>query len=411
MQLKRVVITGMGAVSPYGNGVPALLDGLWSGKSSIQVVDAFTRVEGLRCHLGGLAHGVDPQEIPRKDRRSMSAMSVYAFFAAREALHMGNVDPAMHSSGRLGVAIGSTIGSPNTMQSFFEDFLRDRCLERARSTLFFQIMNHSCSSNVAHALKINGRVLASSSACATGCQTIGYGMETIALGKQDMMLCGGADEFHLLVAGTFDKINAASFGFNDRPTESPRPFDADRDGVVCGEGAGVLLLESLESARDRGAAILAEVAGFGTNHDPSSIANPDAAAIEACMRQAIEDAGIAPKDVDYVNAHATATRQGDIAECAAVAGLLGARTPMTSLKGHMGHTLAASGALESIAVIDMMRKDTIIPTLNLDTPDPLCQGVDLPNQPVARPLRIALKNNFALGGVNSSIVLRRYEHD
>ncbi len=196
------------------------------------------------------------------------------------------------------------------MEGFFADYMTDRSVERMSSTLFFQIMNHSCAANVAQVLGITGRVLAPSSACATGGQAVGLGYETIALGRQELMLCGGADEFHALTAATFDIMNAASTRFNDAPRMTPRPFDRDRDGVVCAEGAGILLLESLDSACSRGARILAEILGFATVTDPTSIANPHPDAIEKCMRLALADAGVAPPEIDYVNAHATATRAG-----------------------------------------------------------------------------------------------------
>jgi 3-oxoacyl-[acyl-carrier-protein] synthase II len=233
----------------------------------------------------------------------------------------------------------------------------------------------------------------------------------IAFGKQDFMLCGGADEFHALTAATFDIMNAASVSFNDRPHQTPRPFDRDRDGVVCAEGSGILLLEALDSARNRGAEILGEVIGFATVSDPSSIAHPDAVAIERCMRQAVKDAGIEPQEVDYINAHATATEQGDIAESEAIFRLFGNKVPVSSFKGHLGHTMAASGALEMVAVVGMLNRACLIPTLNLENIDPRCNMIRHVRNVADAPLKTAVKNNFALGGVNSSLVLRRYDND
>jgi 3-oxoacyl-[acyl-carrier-protein] synthase II len=295
------------------------------------------------------------------------------------------------------------------MQEFFRDFNKDNSLERMKSTLFFHIMNHSCASNVAQALGVTGRILAPSAACSTSCQAVGYAAEMIAMGRQEQMLCGGADEFHPLTSGTFDIMNAASTAFNDSPTSTPRPFDRDRDGIVCGEGSGILLLESLESALTRGADILAEITGFATNSDPASIANPNASAIADCMRLALADAGVEPAQVDYVNAHATATEQGDIAECDAISLIFGKGSPVSSLKGHLGHAMAASGTLELAACIEMIRQGLLIPTLNLDHIDPLCAGIEHVRGVTKRPVQTVLKNNFALGGVNSSIILRRYQ--
>lgn len=409
MLLKRVVITGMGVVSPFGRGVDALFQGLLEGRSGVVQLPELSEIGGIRTRVAALVTGVDAKEIPRKHRRSMSNMSVYATLACQDAARMAGVGEAELSSGRLGVAIGSTTGSARTMQEFFLDFNRDNSLERMKSTLFFHIMNHSCASNVAQALGITGRILAPSAACSTSCQAVGYAAEMIAAGRQDQMLCGGADEFHPLTSGTFDIMNAASIAFNDSPTRTPRPFDRDRDGIVCGEGSGILLLESLDHAVARGATILAEVTGFATNSDPNSIANPSASAIADCMRLALADAEIEPSQVDYLNAHATATGQGDVAECEAIGQVFGGSTPVSSLKGHLGHTMAASGTIEMAACVEMMRRELLIPTLNLENVDPLCAGVSHPEGIAARRLDCVLKNNFALGGVNSSIILRRYK--
>ena len=307
--------------------------------------------------------------------------------------------------------MGSTVGSPIATQEFFEDFLTYRNLERMRATTFFQIMNHSCATNVAQALGITGRILAPSSACSTGCQAIGYGFEMIASGKQDMMLCGGADEFHPLSPATFDIMSAASVRYNDEPHLTPRPFDRDRDGVVCSEGSGVLLLESLDSAQKRGARIFAEITGFATSADTSNIADPNSESIEACIRLALEDAGVKADEIDYVNAHATGTIQGDIAEGTAIGRVFGNDLPVSSLKGHLGHTMAACGALEAIASIAMIDKGSLIPTLNLENIDPLCGGIKHVQYIEGARIKTVLKNNFALGGVNTCIVIRGYTHD
>jgi len=381
---------------------------LLEGKSGVVQVPELAEIGGMRTRVASLVTGVDPMDIPRKHRRSMSAMSVFASLAAQDAAAMAGVPADSFSSGRLGVSIGSTTGSAHTMQEFFRDFGIDNSLERMKSTIFFHIINHSCASNVAQALGVTGRILAPSAACSTSCQAVGYGAEMIALGRQDFMLCGGADEFHPLTAGTFDIMNAASTRFNDSPTSTPRPFDIDRDGIVCGEGSGILLLESLDSALARGAEILAEVAGFATTSDPESIANPNADAIARCMREALADAAADPGDVDYVNAHATATELGDIAECEAISSVFGDKTPVSSLKGHLGHTMAASGTLELAACIEMMRRDLLVPTHNLEEVDPRCAGVLHLRDVTDRKVRTVLKNNFALGGVNSSIILRSH---
>lgn len=411
MRLRRVVVTGMGAVSPFGPGAGLLLEALRDGRSAVREVPELAAVGGLRTRVAALVPELDARVIERRHRRSMSRMSVFATLAACEALDQARLPRERCGEGRLGVVIGSTVTSGRALQDFFEDFLRDRSLERTKSTFLFQIMNHTVAANVAQTLGVTGRTLALSAACATSAQAVGYGCEMIALGRQDYALCGGADEFHPLTAATFDIMNAASAGYNDRPTCTPRPFDRDRDGVVCAEGAGVLLLESLDAARARGAEILGEIAGFATVSDPSSIANPGRGSIERCMRLALEDAGVAPGEVGYVNAHATATVTGDVAEAEAVAAVVGDRVPVSALKGHLGHTMAASGALELIATLGMLRAGVLIPTRNLEHPDPACSGVRLLRDLEESRPSVIIKNNFALGGINTSIVVKREADD
>jgi 3-oxoacyl-[acyl-carrier-protein] synthase II len=387
------------------------MDGLFAGRSAVQNIPDLANIGGLRTRLAAKVIGVDPKVIPRKHRRSMSAMSIFATLACQDALAQSGVTTEQVTSGQLGISLGSTVGSTKTTEELFRDFFTDSSLERMKSTVFFHIMNHSCAANVAQTLDISGRILAPSAACSTGCQAIGYGFELIAMGKQEMMLCGGADEFHPLTAATFDIINAASIAFNDAPTRTPRPFDRSRDGVVCAEGAGVVLLESLDSAIKRGAPILAEIVGFATVSDPKSIANPNSEAMERCMRLALEDADLSAADIGYVNAHATGTEQGDIAESQAIARIFGELVPVSSLKGHMGHTMAASGSLELIGALEMMNRGRLVPTLNLEEVDPACSALHYLRRVEDVEIDAFIKNSFAFGGVNSSIVVRRFKHD
>ena len=409
--MKRVVITGMGAVSPFGQGVGILMESLIEGRSGIIQVPKMSDIEGLRSLVAGLVHDIDSGDIPRKHRRSMSAMSIYATMACQEALQQAGMDSEHCTSGRMGVAIGSTVGSTHTYQEIFSNYLSKRSIEQIKSTVFFKIMNHTCASNVSQVFGITGRCLSPAAACSTSIQAIGYGCEMIAMGKQDYMLCGGADEFHPLVTAAFDIMNAASTNFNEQPQRTPRPFDCARDGVVCSEGSGILLLESLESACKRRACIIGEIIGFATISDPSNIANPDVASIERCMWAALKNAAIKPDEVDYINAHATATVQGDLAESEAIYNVFGSNIPVSSLKGHIGHTMAASGALELIAVFDMMKRSRLIPTRNLDNVDESCNNINHIKKLEAARLCTAMKNNFALGGINSTLLVRKYNNE
>lgn len=406
MQMRRVVVTGMGAVSPYGKGVDTLFASLVRGESGISFVPALETIQGLGPRVAGVVPEIGIEAIPRKIRRAMSPMSAYAYIAALEAIAQARPTDAQIRGGRFGVALGSTLGSPESLESFFRQYFATSGMEHIKSMTFFRIMSHTAAVNVAQALGVTGRVIAPSAACTSGCQAIGVGFEAVAFGRQEYMLCGGTDEFHPLVTGTFDLMLAASSRFNETPERTPRPFDAERDGVVCSEGAGVLLLESLDSAQQRGAPILAEIAGFSSSSDSGSIAEPSPEPIAACMRTALDDAGMTPRDIAYVNAHATGTELGDIAESRAIAEVFGPEIPVSSLKGHMGHAMAASGALETIASIMMLKSGEIIPTKNLAQPDARCAGVYLPQNPVALRGGVIVKNSFALGGINCSLVLR-----
>lgn len=406
--MRRVVITGMGAVSPFGVGVQALRAGLAAGASGVSAAPEFAAIEGLRSLVKAVVPPLDERAIPRKYRRSMSRMAIYATLAAQEAWTSAGL--ALEEGGpRAGVCIGSTLGSPHASEELFREYMDRRSLERIKSTFFFQIMGHSAAANVAQAMGLTGRIAAPSSACSTGCQAVGLAWEWVRSGREERMLAGGADELHLMTTATFDILNAASVNYNGSPEQTPRPFDRDRDGVVCGEGAGVLLLEEREAAVARGAKILAEVVGFSSLGDPANLAHPNAATMLACMREALADAGLHPEAVDYVNAHATGTAQGDAAECEALAGLLGDRVPVSSLKGHLGHTMAASGALELIASVEMMREGRLVATRNLENPDPACAGVRHARQGEPCGLGVVLKNSFAMGGVNTCMVLRKGE--
>ncbi|WP_320007324.1 beta-ketoacyl-[acyl-carrier-protein] synthase family protein [Maridesulfovibrio sp.] len=407
MHIQRVAITGMGSVSPLGSGVEELWTGLVSGRSGISRMDELELVKGLRPRVAGRVTEVNAKAIPRKFRRTMSNFSIFAAIAALEAVAQAGLDEQTISGGRTGLSVGSTTGSSQALEQFFKLYLPENSLEAIRSTEFFKIMNHSAAANLSQFFGITGRVIAASAACSTGCQNIGLAAEAIATGKQDIMLCGGTDELHPLTVGIFDIIEAASNSGAEDPTKASRPFDAARDGIVCAEGAGMLVLENYEQAEARGAKILGEIAGFSSLCDSSNMASPSSEAIRRCMNAALNDAGISASEIDYVNAHATGTLQGDASEAQAVAGLLGSSAPVSSLKGHLGHTMAASGAIETIATICMMQESTIIPTANLTVPAQECSAINNVLHLQERPITYALKNNFALGGINTALVLRR----
>ncbi len=409
-QSKRVVVTGVGAVSPYGYGSDTLFEGLKSGKSAVKRMDSWRKYDGLRSLVAAPCEIRGEKSIPRKSRRSMSPMGIMVAQAADMALDMARVPSESLGDGLAGCVVGSTMGSAKITNDAFELVLPDHDFSQVTSMMFFKCMAHSCAANLAGYLGLRGMVLATSAACASGTQAVGAGYDMIRLGRQDMMLCGGAEEVHPIVTGIFDLLYAASTTRNDDPETTPRPFDASRDGLVCGEGAGILLLESLESAKARGAEILAEIYGYATTASGDHVGQSNPDAMTDCVLAALDDAGILPKSIDYVNAHATATRQGDAAEAECVRRVFGNSVPVSSLKGHIGHTLGASGALELIASIEMMRRKTIIPTLNLGKPSPDCSGIEHPRTLIEDvEIRRFLKNSFAFGGVNASIVCGPHE--
>lgn len=406
MQLNRVVITGMGAVSPFGEGVTPLHEGIAQMRSAITRMERADEIQDLRSKVAGIVSGINIKAVPRKERRTMTNMGVYALLCAKEALAMAGLDETKLSSGRLGMAMSCTTNCGELIEDFFANYLPEKTLDHCKSTTFFKFMGHGAVSSVAQALGITGRILAPAAACATGTQSIGLGYEAILLGQQDVMLCGGTEELHPLSLASFDFINAASTQYNDSPQETPRPFDVKRDGVVCAEGAGLLVLESYNHAVARGAEILGEIIGFATLSSPKNPANPDSAAIKACMQEALTQAGLNPEDIAYVNAHATGTEAGDIAESQAIGELFGATIPVSSFKGHIGHTLAASGAVETIATICGMQQGVVYPTRNLETIDPQCGSVNLITKTEQTSVTYFLKNSFALGGINASLIVK-----
>ncbi|TKJ35528.1 MAG: 3-oxoacyl-ACP synthase [Planctomycetes bacterium B3_Pla] len=411
MGKRRVVITGMGTVSPFGPGVKCLWEHLLGGDSAVRIVPEMQKLGGLRSSIAALVPAVDASVIPRKKRRFMSPMSVYSTIAALEATAMAGLSEDRITDRGTGLCLASTMGSTSESEAFFQELNRSGSIENIKSTMFFKTMNHSCAANTAQALGITGRIISPSAACASSNLAVGLAFEMIAAGNQNMMICGGSDEHHCLAPAVFDIMNAASCQYNNDPQQTPRPFDINRDGVVCAEGAGILILEEMEYARRRNADILAEIIGFATFSAPENIANPDSQTIADCMECSMNQAGVHAEEVDYVNAHATATIQGDIAEAQAIGAVMGDKAPVSSLKGHLGHTMAASGAMELIASIQMMHYNILIPTRNLVTPDPECNVIDFIIMPRKIEINIILKNSFALGGINSALLIRRDRND
>jgi 3-oxoacyl-[acyl-carrier-protein] synthase II len=348
-----------------------------------------------------------PDHWTRKQLRSMGRVSQFAVRSAELALaDAGLADDPCIRDGRMGVASGSSVGSTPDICDFIE-MLKTGSSAGLNANSYVRMMPHTTAANVGIFFGLTGRIIPTSSACTSGSQGIGYAYEAIRFGRQQLMLGGGAEELCPSEAMAFDFLYATSRR-NDDPGSTPRPYDRDRDGLVIGEGGGMLVLEELDHARARGARVHAEVVGYASNSDGAHVTRPQEATMRRVMEMALEDAGLPAEAIGYVNAHGTATEQGDIAESRATAAVFGKRTPVSSQKSYLGHTLGACGSLEAWFTIEMMRRGWFAPTINLENVDPLCGELDYITGP-GRELDIeyAMTNNFAFGGVNTSIILRR----
>ena len=407
--MKRVVVTGVGAISPLGHDWPTVLAGLRSLKNAVRRMHDWDVYEGLNTRLGV---PVQPFELPehynRKTTRSMGRVALMATRASELALADAGLagDPLVRS-GDMGISYGSSVGTPAAIGDFGRMIVA-KATEGITANTYIKMMSHTAAVNIGVFLGLTGRIITTSSACAAGSQGIGYAFEAIQSGRQVAMLAGGAEELDAMDAAVFDTLFATSLK-NDQPELTPRPFDAGRDGLVLGEGACTLVLEELEHARARGARILAELVGYGTNSDGSHVTQPKSQTMAQAMRLALRSAGVEAERIGYVNAHGTATDHGDVAETAATHAVMGERIPISSLKSYMGHTLGACGALEAWMTIEMMREGWFAPTLNLDTIDPDCAALDY-IRGEGRQLQtdMVMTNNFAFGGINTSLIFRRW---
>ncbi len=408
---KRVVVTGMAGISPIGNDWPTVCTNLKAQQSGIVTLPEWDQYEGLKTRLAGKVSGFKmPSHYSRKKVRSMGPMSLYATRATELALMDAQLlESPWVRDGTLGMAYGSTSGSPESMVKYSRIPV-ERTLKGLNITQYIQMMSNSLVVNLGQFFGIQGRVMSSCSACTSGSQAIGFAYESIKYGQQALMIAGGAEELHVIESAVFDILFATST-MNDHPEKTPRPFDQDRDGLVVGEGAGTLVLEELEHALARQAPIYAEVVGFGTNCDGSHITQPNAAGMQRVMALALKDAQLDPHQIGYVNAHGTATDLGDVAETQATHAVYERQIPISSLKSYTGHTLGACGVLEAWMSIQMMREGWFSPTLNLDNVDPRCGDLDF-IQGEGREIGVdyIMSNNFAFGGINTSLIFRRWQN-
>lgn len=409
MQARRVVIAGAAGISPLGSDRDGILQRLRECRNAVQRMDSWDVYQGLNTKLAAPAAPFElPVHYTRKTTRSMGRVALMSVRASEMALEAAGLlgDPVL-TGGAVGVSYGSSAGTHSAVADFGR-MLNEHTTEGISATTYIKMMSHTAPVNIGVFFGLTGRVITTSSACTSGSMGIGAAYETIRDGKQTVMLAGGAEELDATASAVFDTLFATSVR-NDEPDSTPRPFDVDRDGLVLGEGACTLVLEELEHARARGARILAEVVGFGTNSDGMHVTQPSAATMATAMRLALEDADLPASAIDYVNAHGTATDHGDIAESRATAEVFGARMPISSLKSYMGHTLGACGALEAWLAVEMMRSGWFAPTLNLERIDPQCAELDyITGSGRALQAEYVMSNNFAFGGINTSLIFRRW---
>ena len=405
---RRVVVTGIGGVTPLGDDWPTIRTALRAGRTGVRFMEAWSRFDGINTRLAcPVVDFTGADHYPRKKTRTMGAVARMATYATERALlAAGLIDDPVLTSGRTGIAYGSSFGSPQPYVAFAE-LMTNGASRKLNATSYIQMMSHTAAVNIGLFFGITGRTIPTSSACTSGSQAIGYAFETIRWGRADVMVAGGADELDITQTAVFDTLFATSVR-NDTPHLTPRPYDKDRDGLVIGEGATTLVLEAYEHALARGAPVLAEIVGFGTNTDGHHATQPRAETMAVALRLALQDAGLPPEAIGYVNGHGTATEWGDIAESVATASVLGTLVPVHSLKSYFGHTLGACGAMEAWMGIEMMREGWLAHTANLETVDPRCAELDyVMGEPRRVEFEQFMSNNFAFGGINTSLVFRR----
>ncbi|MFH2005528.1 MAG: beta-ketoacyl synthase N-terminal-like domain-containing protein [bacterium] len=409
---RRVVITGLSAITPIGRTEDQILENLLAGVSGIRPIRDDELLTGrLHCGVFGTVTDEIEYDFPRRSRKTMGPVSYYACQVAKEAIAQSGLTEEELGSGNIGVAFGSTHGSPTVQRDIYKIFFSGdaKGLRKIGATEYLKSMVHTTAVNITRMFGITGRVISSGTACTTSAQSIGFGYEAIRFGRQDAMICGGADEYDTTTVAVFDNLLACSTKFNDSPSETPRPFDVRRDGLVVGEGAGAVVLEELEHAKRRGAPILAEVIGFACSNNGGDLILPNTDGVRRTLKMGLADAKLAPEEMDLISAHATATPIGDVVESRAIHDVYGEKIPVVGLKGYTGHTMGACGVIETAFVLHMMKRGVVVKTLNLEEVDPRCAAINHVLESVERKIQVASVQNFAFGGVNTCLLYRRFD--
>ncbi len=403
--MRRVVVTGMGIVSCLGNSIDEVTNSLRTGKSGIRFNDTYKEL-GFRSQVCGMVD-VDTSVIDRKIRRFMGESAMYAYLSMEQAIADSGLTPEMVSNARTGLIAGSG-GASCSSQVEAVDIMREKGVKRIGAFMVPRIMTSTVSACLATAYKIRGVNYSMSSACATSAHCIGHAMEQIQNGKQDVVFAGGGEEEDWSLTMLFDAMGALSFKYNDTPEAASRPFDSGRDGFVIAGGGGMLVLEELEHARNRGANIIAELTGYGATSDGYDMVAPSGEGAARCMQQAM---ATVDGDIDYINAHGTSTPVGDVAEMKAVRNVFGDKVPaISSTKSLTGHSLGATGVQEAIYSLLMLQNGFVAGTANLENPDEELAGMPIVG-PASRQAELnhVMSNSFGFGGTNASLIFSRLD--
>jgi 3-oxoacyl-[acyl-carrier-protein] synthase II len=402
---KRVVITGLGVVSSIGIGWKEFWDSLLNGKSGISPVTSFDTSEHF-THNGGEVRDFDPERfIDTNKVNLLSRASQFAISASKLALEDANLSSNNHPDMLFGTCVGTTLGSVQNVEIINELEIRHKQSD-PREELVYQVPTHSTSAAIAKEFNFRGPNMMFSTACAAGNYAIGYGFDLIRLGKADVMVVGGSDPFSRVAFTGFNQLSAVA-------PEKCQPFDKNRRGMMVAEGAGILVLESLESALNRNAHIYAEILGYGLSCDANHMTQPSAEGMGACMIKAMSSSGIRKEEVDYISAHGTGTLANDRSECAAIKEVFGEgykNIPVSSIKSMLGHTMGAASSLEAVVCALAVENNILPPTINFETPDPECDIDCVPNISRRHEVTVVLNNSYAFGGNNACLVLNKFTH-
>jgi len=406
--MRRVVVTGVGFLSPIGDDIDTLRDNIIAKKSGVKVIESWSsEMNGMATLIASPVAEQNFKDIPRKHRRSMGRVAMMSARSMQKAIDDSGLTQEQIQNIRTGISFGSTMGANESLMEWISTVYENRNFKSQNSMIFLKSMSHTVSANLAAMFGIKGRSIPTCSACTSSSQAVGAGYESIKYGMSDIMFVGGAEGLHYLSEGVFEVMGASSDGYNDRPNLTPRPFDRDRDGLIIGEGAGTLVLEEYESAKKRGAKIYAEIKGYATTCDGNHLTTPSREGMSSVMNLSLQDANLTPQDIGYINAHATATIKGDIEESHATHSIFGNTTPISSTKSYMGHLLGGCGVIESIISIIALNDRLLPANRTLENIDKECADLDYLFEHRYEDIDFVMSNNFAFGGINTSLIFSR----